>query len=309
MTLRFGLLGTGHWAAEAHGAALAAHPGVEFAGVWGRDPAKAAEVARRYGVRPYDSVDDLLADVDAVAVALPPDVQADLAARAADAGRHLLLDKPLAFSTAAADRVVAAVERNRLVARVFFTQRYDPAVAEFLARAAPLDWDGARATLFASIFTPGNPYAGSPWRRTRGGLWDIGPHALSVLLPVLGPVEQVAAMPGPRATSHLLLRHCGGATSVLSLTLDAPVAATGQEIVFHGPAGVAAAPRGGTAPAAAATAVLDELVRAVAAGTLAHPCDARFGREVVAVLAAADLAGRLGAAVRPDDGPERGEPA
>jgi predicted dehydrogenase len=132
---------------------------VDFAGIWGRDPAKAAALARRYRVRPYDSVDALLADVDAVAVALPPDVQADLAVRAAAAGRHLLLDKPLAFSTAAADRVVAAVERNRLVARVFFTQRYQPAVAGFVARAAEQSWDGARATLFASIFEPASPYA------------------------------------------------------------------------------------------------------------------------------------------------------
>src|SRR3569833_1599304 len=101
MALRFGLLGTGHWAAEAHGAALARHPGVEFAGVWGRNPAKSADLAGRYGVRAYDSVNALLSDVDAVAVAVPPDVQADLALRAANAGKHLLLDKPVAFTVPA----------------------------------------------------------------------------------------------------------------------------------------------------------------------------------------------------------------
>src|SRR6185295_18080660 len=94
MALKFGLLGTGYWAAETQAAALAAHPDAEFVGVWGRDPAKAQALADRYGVRAYGGVDALIADVDAVAVALPPDVQGELAARAAEAGRHLLLDKP-----------------------------------------------------------------------------------------------------------------------------------------------------------------------------------------------------------------------
>ena len=42
-------------------------------------------------------------------------------------------------------------------------------------------------------FEPGNPFGESPWRKAKGALWDIGPHALSVLLPVLGPAESVAA--------------------------------------------------------------------------------------------------------------------
>jgi predicted dehydrogenase len=304
MAVRFGLLGTGHWAAEADGAALASHPGVEFTGVWGRDPAKAARLAGRFAVRPYDSVDALLADVDAVAVALPPDVQAPLALRAATAGKHLLLDKPLAFSTAAADRIVAAVEANRLVARVFFTQRYQPEITEFLADLEAGRWDGARASLLGSIFQPGNPYGGSPWRRQRGGLWDIGPHALSVLLPVLGPVAEVLAAPAPHGTTNVLLRHVSGAGSTLSLTLDAPPAATADEVVFSGEAGFATVPAGRLRPAEVATRILDELVRAVAAGTLQHPCDARFVRDVVAVLAAAETASRLGAAVHPAPVPD-----
>ena len=73
------------WAAETHAAALAAHPDAEFVGVWGRDPAKVDALAGRYGVGAYHDVDALFADVDAVAAALPPDVQADLAVRAATA--------------------------------------------------------------------------------------------------------------------------------------------------------------------------------------------------------------------------------
>lgn len=125
MTLRFGLFGTGPWVDETHAAALAAEPAVEFAGVWGRHPEKARSVAGRWGVRAYDDVEALIGDVDAIAVALPPGVQAGIAEQAALAGRHLLLDKPLALDLAAAERVVAAVATGGVRSVIFFTRRFD----------------------------------------------------------------------------------------------------------------------------------------------------------------------------------------
>ena len=43
-----------------------------------------------------------------------------------------------------------------------------------------------------SIFEPGNRFGESKWRRERGALWDIGPHALALLLPTLGPIDEHA---------------------------------------------------------------------------------------------------------------------
>ena len=129
--LRFGLLGTGYWAAETHAAGLRGHPDADFVGVWGRNPAKAGTIAERYGVRAYSDVDALITDVDALAVALAPDVQADLARRAARAGRHLLLDKPVALSLSAADALVEAVDAAGVSALVFTTNRYRPEFAGF----------------------------------------------------------------------------------------------------------------------------------------------------------------------------------
>jgi predicted dehydrogenase len=298
MALRFGLLGTGYWAAETQGAALAAHPQAEFVGVWGRDPAKAAALADRYGIRAYGGVDALLADVDAVAIALPPDIQAELAVRAAEAGRHLLLDKPLALTTADADRVMDAVERSGVGSVIFFTNRFFDNIEAFLRHAEGGHWDGARITKFVSIFQPGNPYGASPWRREKGGLWDIGPHALSVILPVLGPVTQVAALDGPHDTVHVLLRHESGAASSMSLTLDAPPAAVTEEFTFYGAGGQASVPAGDGGVLGAFGRAIDQLARGVASGDPAHPCDVRFGREVVATLAAADTARTVGHTVR-----------
>ncbi|MEV4759633.1 Gfo/Idh/MocA family oxidoreductase [Micromonospora sp. NPDC049559] len=288
---RFGLFGTGHWAAETHAAAIAAHPRAELAGVWGRDPAKAAALAGRYGVRAFEDVDALIDAVDVVSVALPPDVQADIAVRAATAGRHLLLDKPIALDERAADRIVHAAERSGVASVVFFTNRFRPAVAGFVAAAAAAgDWHGARATMFASIFQPGSPYGGSTWRRERGGLWDVGPHALSIILPVLGPVVRVAALDGPRGAVHLLLGHAEGAASTLSLTLDAPPAARALDFTFYGENGFEQVPAAEGTSVEAFTLALDQLLEEIDAGTRDHRCDVRFGREVVRILAAAETA-------------------
>ena len=285
MAIRFGLLGTGHWALKAHGAAIAEHPEAELAGVWGRDPAKADIVAQRYGAPRFDTVDGLLAEVDAVAIALPPDVQAELAVRAARAGRHLLLDKPLALTTPDADRVVTAVDETGVSSIVFFTYRFFASVDRFLREAATGRWHGARVTLMSSIFQPGNPFGGSVWRREKGGLWDIGPHALSIVLPVLGPVVHTAAMVGPHDTTHLMLRHASGAVSTFALSLDVPPEATTHEFVFYGRDGIVSVPDGDSTATQALGVAISQLAAAVAAGTTSHPCDVRFGRDVVAVLA------------------------
>lgn len=137
------------------------------------------------------------------------------------------------------------------------------------------------------------------WRRDKGGLWDIGPHALSLLLPVLGPVTEVAARTGPRDTTHLLLGHRDGAASTLSVTLDAAPAASVHEVAFHGDRGFATVPRGEGGPVEAFTAAIDQLRDTAAEGRADHPCDVRFGREVVAILEAAESARREGRTVRP----------
>jgi predicted dehydrogenase len=286
--VKFGLFGTGHWAAHTHGAALAAHPGVDFVGVWGRDMTKASMLAQSLGTRPFDDADGLIAAVDAVAIALPPQIQAGIAVRAATAGRHLLLDKPLALDLAAANAVVEAVDRAGVSSLVFFTARYTEPVAQFLRAATERAWYGSRSSMCGSIFVPGSPYGSSVWRREKGGLWDVGPHALALVVPVLGPVVDVAAMTGPRTTTQVLLRHESGAVSHLTLTVDAPPAAVGFNTEFAGPDETVAVPRVEVLASAAFGVAIDELLADVAAGRRSHPCDVRFGREVVAVLARAE---------------------
>jgi predicted dehydrogenase len=286
--VRFGLFGTGPWAHLAHAPALAAHSGVEFAGVWGRDPLKAADLAGRHGVPAYSDADALIAEVDAVAIALPPDVQAPIALRAARAGRHLLLDKPIALRAEDAEELAAAAAGVASV--VFFTRRFTPELSGFLTEAvATGGWTEARVDHLGSIFVPGNPFGASPWRRERGGLWDVGPHALALVLPVLGPVTEVTGVAGDRDLSYLLLKHAGGAVSRLTLAVDAPPAAAREEAVLTGDEGLRTVPRGEWAPAEALGRAVDQLL-AAAAGGPQSACDVRFGAQVTVILAAAERA-------------------
>jgi len=108
--MRFGLVGTGFWARTAHATALAQVPGISLAAVWGRNPQAAASLAADFGATAYRDVGAFIDAVDAVAFAVPPDVQAPIAIQAAEAGKHLLLEKPIATSTAEADKMAAAAE-------------------------------------------------------------------------------------------------------------------------------------------------------------------------------------------------------
>jgi predicted dehydrogenase len=236
--MRFGLIGTGYWARVTHAVGLAAHPEVEFAGVWGRRAQAAQELADAHGVRAYDSIDDLLAEVDAVAFSVPPAVQVTAAIRAAEAGRHLLLEKPISLDLDSGRALVRAVDANAVRSAVFFTLRFDAGTDAWLRTAlAGGGWVASELTWFGSIFGEDSPYAQSQWRRDEGALWDVGPHALSLALPVLGPAERVTAMRGLGDTVNGVVLHAGGGTTALLLSLTAPPAAALNRFTFFGTAG------------------------------------------------------------------------
>ncbi|CAL9659275.1 D-apiose dehydrogenase [Streptomyces sp. enrichment culture] len=288
--MRIGLLGTGPWARVAHAPALSGHRDLDFAGVWGRRPEAAGELADLYGTRAYDDVDALFADVDAVAVALPPDVQAELAVRAARAGCHLLLDKPLAPTVAQGRAVVEAAEEAQVASVVFLTTRFQPEPEAWIAEQAALGgWFTGRAQWLGAVFTDdGNPFAASPWRREKGALWDVGPHALSVLLPVLGDVRRVtAAAYGPGDTVHLVLDHVSGASSTLTLSLTAPPAAAGATVELRGASGVTLLPEASEGAVPALARAADALLGAADTG-VPHSCDAAFALRITDVLATAE---------------------
>ncbi len=237
--MRFGLVGTGPWAAMAHGPGLLACPDAELVGVWGRDGAKAEALAGRLGAQPYADADALFADVDAVAFAVPPVVQAPMATIAARAGKHLLLDKPIALDVEAADALEAAVEQSGVASVVFFTDRFvDTSRAWFEQVQETAGWRGAWYRWLSTLQASDNPFGGSAWRRERGALWDTGPHALSTLIGTLGPIASLTAIAGDGDLVTLVVRHESGPTSTAVLSQFAPPAAASFDCTLWGEAGL-----------------------------------------------------------------------
>lgn len=286
---RIGLIGTGPWAARTHAPALAAHPDVEFAGVWGRRPEAAVELATAFGTTAYEDEEELFESCDAIAFALPPDVQATLALRAAAMGCHLLLDKPVATTIEAARQVADFADLGGVASVVFCTLRFAEPTARWIDEQAAADgWFLGEAHWLGSLFGPGSTsaYAASPWRREKGGLWDVGPHVLSVFLPVLGDVTDMTAVRGSADTHHLVMHHTSGATSTATLTLSAPPKAAGAALAFYGEQGRVAMPQWDGA-AGAYTRAIDALIDSARTG-VPHPCDVRFGTRITEILSQAE---------------------
>ena len=282
--IRFGLVGTGHWARITHAPALATTEGIEFTAIWGRNQRSVNQIASKYGSSPHYDFDAFLADVDAVAFAVPPDVQSALAIRAAASGKHLLLEKPVALTAADADALVDAVEAAGVAALVFFTSRFQPVVRSWLAEVGTRrDWAGGSAVWLGSALTEASPF-NTPWRRDKGALWDIAPHLVALLWAALGPVTSVRADAGQGDVAHLVLHHGGGASSALTVTLAAPEAAGLVELFLWGPAGRSAAPVESGDAVAPLRMALTELVGCARSGDHVHGCDVRFGRDVTRVI-------------------------
>ena len=288
--MRFGLVGTGYWAKITHAPALATTPGCSLAAVWGRDASAAQALAEEYGATGYGDFGAFLDEVDAVAFAVPPHVQVPLAIRAAEAGKHLLLEKPIALSLDDADKLAAAVDAAGVASVVFFTWRFNPEIRAWLtdeqARGgwSGSGWAGGVALFLGTALQPGNPF-NTPWRHEKGALWDLGPHLVGMLWACLGPVTEVTAVAGKADVTHLVLRHDTGVTSTLTCTQSAPEAAAGVTVFVWGEAGRSVMPVDLVDSVAALRTAAAELMAIAAAGATAHPCDVRFGRDITRVLA------------------------
>jgi predicted dehydrogenase len=287
MNLRVGLVGNGHWARVTHAAGLRSEPSVELSGIWGRDRAKTAALAAELGTTGYDEVEEMFAAVDAVAFSVPPQVQSELAVRAARAGKHLLLEKPIAVSVDAAQELAGAVAEAGVASVVFFTGRFDAGQRQWLEEVSQRsDWDGAAGLWLGSAFAADSPFD-TPWRHDKGGLWDVGPHALALLTGAFGEIVEITARPGRRDLVYLILRHAGGLSSSYAVSIDTAEPASQLSLTAWGAAGRSELPAMGEPVRALATATR-ELAEAARQPVPSHPCDVRLGLQVVRLLAEAE---------------------
>ncbi|MBC3194684.1 Gfo/Idh/MocA family oxidoreductase [Pseudonocardia sp. C8] len=277
--MRIGLVGAGPWARSVHAPAIAAHPRWAAAGVWARRPEAAGEVTAISGGSAYASFDALLEACDAVAFAVPPEVQATLVPWAAAAGKHVVLEKPLAVGLADAERAAAAVDAAGVCSVTVLTLRFAPEVRDWLAAIGdgPCGPETVGTARWLSGALLGGPFASARWRAEHGALLDVGPHVIDLLDAALGPVDAVEqARRDEPDLWRIGLRHAGGARSSLVLSLRTPVDPTEFEVAVVG--GVGPDGRGRfrldrrpADPVAGYTSILDDLAAAVDAGDRCHP--------------------------------------
>jgi predicted dehydrogenase len=219
--LRVGLVGAGPWAELFHAPMISESPETTLVSVWARRPEAAASLAAAHGATALSSYDELLESCDVVAFAVPPDVQAELAPRAALAGRHLVLEKPLAFTVEGAERIAAAVEEAGVRTVLMLRNRFTEHGRRFVESARRSAARGGQATFVTGAALPGNEFA-TPWRVERGALFDLGPHTLDLLDAAMGTIEEVTATGDPVRWVSLVTRHEGGGIGQVSLSITTP---------------------------------------------------------------------------------------
>lgn len=287
MTIRVGVAGTGYWAETVHLPGLSLCPDVEIVGVFGRDTARTKTIAGKFRTAAFSDFDAMLAHVDAVDFAIAPAAQAALAQRAAEAGKHLLLEKPVSLSLTDARALASTVHAKKLATVVFLMRRFAPQIETLVESAIGKRWDSAAVAVHGAALVPGSPYENSMWRHEEGAaLWDIGPHVFSILIPVFGGVRTIRA----RRDGHfvaLATEHANGATAEISLTLHAPVSEKKSIYVFKSAADrLAIEERPFPFPDVFARAAGD-LVRNIAESQTTHRCNIDFVIEIMCALDAA----------------------
>jgi predicted dehydrogenase len=244
--VRVALIGCGRIAQVAHLPALEKANGIQLVAV--SDPSEDVRhaVARRYDVpQAYADHSQVLADelVEAVLVAAPDRFHSPIASAALSAGKHVLVEKPLASTVDESEKLVDLVEQTGLVLQVGAMKRHDPGVQyarkflnERLGEVRSFHaWyrigdlrPGIEATLFPRLYADVTAYQAEiaiKADRRRYLLATHGAHVFDTVRYLLGDVASVVARHRADGQDHLwqlLLTTTSGAIGTVSIAVDIP---------------------------------------------------------------------------------------
>jgi len=147
--IRVGVIGVGSLG-QHHARVCATLPEVELVGVVDPFPGRAEEIAQRFGTRIFDDYTALFGKVDAVSIAAPTTLHAEIGVRCLREGIHVLVEKPIAHSPEAANLLIRAAKENNKILQVGHLERFNPAVVQLreIARR-PRFFEAHRMGLFS----------------------------------------------------------------------------------------------------------------------------------------------------------------
>jgi len=233
-TLAWGLIGCGDIARKRVAPALRDLDECDFVAISRERSDLAASFAKEFGARRwYSKWQDLLLDeeIEAVYIATPVHLHAPQTIAAAEAGKHVLCEKPLAIDESEGDRMIAACHTNGVKLGVAYYRHFYPIIerAREIVRSGEI---GVPVLAQINAFEPFNPSPDDPraWllnpQKSGGGpMFDFGCHRIEVLLNLFGPITDVKAlMTNARFnrevedTAIALFQFAGGTCGVLAVT-------------------------------------------------------------------------------------------
>ena len=195
----FGILGCG-MIANIHASVIRELTCGQLRGVADKDPSVAKEFARQHGTSAYADYESMLSDpdIDVICVCTPSCFHVPNTLQALESGKHVVLEKPMAFCTADADGIIRACERNGKQVTVISQLRF----SEDVARIKELLRENAfgrisLCSLSMKYYRSREYYAHSPWKGTKefdggGALMNQGIHGIDLLRWMMGDeVEEV----------------------------------------------------------------------------------------------------------------------
>jgi predicted dehydrogenase len=194
----------------------------------------------------------------------------------------VLLDKPIGMTLPQAQQLAGVIADAGVISQVVLTNRYLPAMRQFLTESAGFVAHGGSATFLGGGAMEGH-YFGTPWRLEQGGLIDLGPHVLDSLDAALGTIIDITAVGDPMGTVVLNCRHQNGVVSSAVMSGTTPVEPSGLRIELYGRSGRLSLDTGWPDPeetgrqfGAAMASIASEFAHAVRTGE-PHPLDAQRG--------------------------------
>lgn len=148
--LKIGVIGAGMMG-DHHARIYSTLPGVKLAGITDVDEERGKAAAEKYKTKFFPSIDSLLEKVDAVTISTPTSTHFEISTKVLDAGKHLLVEKPLAKTAEEGERIVALAKEKNLILAVGLIERFNPAflaLKRILIKERPLIIDFKRFSPF-----------------------------------------------------------------------------------------------------------------------------------------------------------------
>lgn len=234
--VKIGIVGLGWWSDELAKAIHGKSDKLSIVGGATRSPEKRQTFAERYAAHAYDSYEALLRDpgIDAVLLTTPHSLHAAHVIAAAEAGKHVFVEKPLALTAATASAAVEACRRHGVVLAVGQNRRFATGASLLKQMVAAGDF-GTILHAEANFSAPSAlSYTAERWRASRlespaGGLAGLGIHMIDIMVWLLGPITRLACQAKRRAlkvdmddTTSALLEFSAGMTGYLGTQCAAP---------------------------------------------------------------------------------------